>query len=260
MEMINANDNKVLLVSAKETFSIHGMEAKLSEIGFEGLYIPAKVDTLTGVYDMSDVIVYYMNEKTPIENKFVVYLKDLCLEKEKKLILIGRREEYDTVLKNMPEKCVDAWFERPLDMNRFLLTIKRQFHQMKMMNTRKIILILDDDVAYMQMIRDWLMDTYEIVMVNTGVKAIRWLSDNKADLVLLDYEMPVLNGPTFFEMLKSSVDSEMIPVMFLTGQKTRESVLTAMKLKPVDYLLKSITKGELREKLEHYFSIQKTMI
>ncbi len=192
-----------------------------------------------------------------ISRLWVVHLKDLCMEKEKKLILIGRREEYETVLKTMPSKCVNHWFERPLDMNKFLEAVTQQFQQMQMMATRKTILIVDDDVAYMQMVRDWLMDTYQIVMVNSGMKAIKWLSNNKADLVLLDYEMPVVNGPTFFEMLKSDEDSDMLPVIFLTGQQTKSSVLTAMKLKPVDYLLKSITKGELREKLECYFTIQK---
>lgn len=250
-------NGRVLLVSAKETFSIHGMETKLSEIGYEGVYIHATVEELTNKNEISNLIVYYMDEKIPIDSKFVVYLKDLCMEKEKKLILIGRREEYETVLKTMPSKCVNHWFERPLDMNKFLEAVTQQFQQMQMMATRKTILIVDDDVAYMQMVRDWLMDTYQIVMVNSGVKAIKWLSNNKADLVLLDYEMPVVNGPTFFEMLKSDEDSDMLPVIFLTGQQTKSSVLTAMKLKPVDYLLKSITKGELREKLECYFTIQK---
>ncbi len=251
------SENKVLLVSAKETFSIHGMESKLSEIGFEGVYVPADLDELTENFWISSLIVYYMDEKTPIENNFVVYLKDLCMEKEKSLILIGRREEYETVLRNMPEKCISLWFERPLDMNRFLDAVKQHFDEMMMLAMRKTILIVDDDVGYMQVIRDWLKDRYTVVMANSGVQAIKWLTKNRADLVLLDYEMPVVNGPTFFEMLKSEGDSEVIPVMFLTGQMTKSSVVTAMKLRPVDYLLKTITKSELREKLDTYFSIQK---
>jgi response regulator of citrate/malate metabolism len=52
-------------------------------------------------------------------------------------------------------------------------------------------------------------------------------------------------------------DSDVVPVMFLTGQSSTSSVLTAMKLRPVDYLLKKITRNELREKLEGYFGRQK---
>ena len=251
------NENAVLLVSNKETFSIHGMETKLLDVGYEGIYVPDNIEALTEEASNSDLLVYYMDEKMPIDTNFVVYLKDLCMEKEKSLILIGRKEEYEQVLKNMPKKCINVWFERPLNMNKFLETVKDLKNTMIEMARRKTILIVDDDVAYMQMIRDWLKDTYQIVMVNSGIKAIQWLTNNKADLVLLDYEMPVVNGPTFFEMLKSDTDSDVVPVMFLTGQTTKSSVLTAMKLKPVDYLLKIITKSELREKLANYFERQK---
>ncbi len=250
-------ENTVLLISNKETFSIHGMETKLSDMEYEGIYVPDSIEELAELEWKSDLLVYYMDEKLPIDSNFVVYLKDLCMEKEKSLVLIGRKEEYEQVLKNMPEKCINAWFERPLDMNKFLQTVKNLKDSMIMMAMRKTVLIVDDDVAYMQMIRDWLKDTYQVVMVNSGVKAIQWLTNNKADLVLLDYEMPVVNGPTFFEMLKSDPESDVIPVMFLTGQMTKSSVVTAMKLRPVDYLLKSITKSELRDKLTHYFAKQK---
>ena len=75
--------------------------------------------------------------------------------------------------------------------------------------------------------------------------------------ILLDYQMPITNGPQIYEMLKSDVDTDEVPVMFLTGQQNRESVITAMKLKPADYLLKTIGKAELREKLDKYFEISK---
>ena len=112
----------------------------------------------------------------------------------------------------------------------------------------------------MQMIRDWLKDSYQVVMVNSGIKAIKWLTINKADLVLLDYQMPVTTGPQIFEMLKSDVDTDEVPVMFLTGQQNRDCVMTAMKLKPADYLLKTISKAELREKLDRYFQLQKARV
>ncbi len=252
-----SKNNRVLIVSAKETFSVHGMEAKLKEQGYDAVYVPVDMEDMTTQEGTSDLIVYYMDEKTPIDSKFVVYLKDLCMGKEKTLILIGAREEYDEVLKSMPTSCIREYFERPLDMNKFLDVVKEQLNTIMSKAARKTILIVDDDVSYMQMIRDWLKDTYQIVMVNSGVKALKWLTVNKADLVLLDYEMPVADGPTILEMMKSDTDSEVVPVMFLTGQTTKSSVLTAMKLRPVDYLLKSITRGELRDKLATYFATAK---
>ena len=73
------------------------------------------------------------------------------------------------------------------------------------------------------------------------------------DLVLLDYEMPVTNGPKVLEMLRSESDSGSIPVMFLTGKNDRDSVMSVLDLKPVDYLLKTIDKKSLKAKLDTFF-------
>ena len=247
----------VLIISSQETFSVHGMEVKLQEIGFTSVYVPLDIKALQEKEEISELVVYYMDETVADDPAFLVYLKDLCMEKEKGLILIGTKEEYNTVLKTVPLDCISAWFERPLDMKKFLDKVKSQFESMALQVLRKTVLIIDDDVAYMQTIREWLKDTYQVTMVDSGMKAIKWLANNKADIVLLDYEMPITNGPQILEMLKSDSDTDVIPVMFLTGQQSRESVMTAMKLKPVDYLLKSISKGQLKEKLDQYFQIQK---
>lgn len=249
--------NNVLIISSQEKFSVHGMEMKLNEIGFNSEYVPLEIKQLQQKSDTSDLIVYYMDDTVADDPAFLVFLKDLCMEKEKNLMLIGRKEEYEEVIKTVPLNCITAWFERPLDMKEFLEKVTEQFDKMLLQGMRKTILIVDDDVTYMQMIREWLKDSYQVIMVNSGMKAIKWLTTNKVDMVLLDYNMPVTNGPQIFEMLKSDVDTDEVPVMFLTGQQNKESVMTAMKLRPVDYLLKSISRNELKEKLDNYFEIQK---
>ncbi len=252
--------NSVVIISSQETFSVHGMEMKLNELGFESKYVPLDIKMLQKTEDSADLIVYYMDETVTDDPAFLVFLKDLCMEKDKGLILIGKKEEYEAVVKTVPLRCISAWFERPLDMKEFLDAVVDQFDKMLLQVMRKTILIVDDDVTYMQMVREWLKDTYQVVMVNSGIKAIKWLTINKADLVLLDYQMPVTSGPQILEMLKSDVDTDEVPVMFLTGQQSRESVMTAMRLRPADYLLKSISKSELKEKLDNYFTIQKARI
>ena len=253
----NKNRESVVIISSQETFSVHGMEMKLEEIGCPTKYIPVDMKKLQEGTEDCELIIYYMDETVSDNPSFLVYLKDLCMEKEKNLILIGKQEEYNEAIKTIPGKCITAWFERPLVMKKLLDAVTDQFSQMMEQKARKVILIVDDDVAYMQMIRDWLKDSYQVVMANTGIKAIRWLTTNKADLILLDYQMPITNGPQIFEMLKSDTETDELPIMFLTGQKSRESVMTAMKLKPTDYILKSIGKDALRAKLDQYFAIQK---
>ena len=66
--------------------------------------------------------------------------------------------------------------------------------------------------------------------------------------------MPVANGPQILEMLREDLDNASIPVMFLTGKSDRDSVLSVVSLQPVDYLLKTIDKTTLKEKLKNFFA------
>jgi CheY-like chemotaxis protein len=92
-----------------------------------------------------------------------------------------------------------------------------------------------------------------VAVVSSGLQALKWLGKNKADLILLDYEMPVTSGPQVLEMLRSDHDTRDIPVMFLTGRGDKESVMQVLKLKPEGYLLKNIERHELLEKIGSFF-------
>ncbi|MBP5311145.1 MAG: response regulator, partial [Lachnospiraceae bacterium] len=90
-------------------------------------------------------------------------------------------------------------------------------------------------------------------MANSGLQAIKWLGKNKADLILLDHEMPVTTGPQVLEMLRSDEETKNIPVIFLTGKGDKESVMAVVALKPEGYFLKTIEKDELLAKLNDFF-------
>ena len=84
-----------------------------------------------------------------------------------------------------------------------------------------------------------------------------YIADNKPDLILLDYEMPVTSGPQVLEMIRSETKTDTIPVIFLTGKGDRESVLKVLALKPDGYLLKSMDKAALLKSLEEFFEKKK---
>ena len=81
-----------------------------------------------------------------------------------------------------------------------------------------------------------------------------YIADNKPDLILLDYEMPVTSGPQVLEMIRSETKVDSIPVIFLTGKGDRESVMKVLALKPDGYLLKSAAPGELVEAINTVMS------
>ena len=86
------------------------------------------------------------------------------------------------------------------------------------------------------------------------MQAISFLFKNQVDIILLDYEMPVVDGPQVFQMLRSEDITKDIPVVFLTGVSTKEGVQRVMELKPDGYILKSTTKEDLLSYLEKKLS------
>ncbi len=244
---------KVLIVSTAETFLVKGLASKMSEIGVEVNYATTKIKSIREFADDSDYFILYMDESVKELADVMVFLNDICTEKEKKIILIGTRIEHEAVMMNLNGKNVLEWFERPLDMNVFIQKMQDYMDAAAVEARKKVILIVDDDVTYMRMIADWLKGTYRIGIANSGAQAIAWLAKNDADLVLLDYEMPITAGPQVLEMLRNEASTSSIPVMFLTGKGDRQSIMNVLSLRPADYLLKTIDRKTLLQKLERYF-------
>ena len=69
--------------------------------------------------------------------------------------------------------------------------------------------------------------------------------------------MPVTSGPQVLEMLRSDPETRKIPVIFLTGKSDKDSVMSVVSLKPEGYLLKTIDKKELLDKLDEYFILNR---
>ena len=250
-------DRKVLIVSKTETFTIKGLRMKLKGISVATDFSNLMLNTLEDKLDFANLIILYTDVDIGKETDSLIYIKDYCLEKNKELIVIGTKLEYETVCKYTSLDLIVAFFERPLEMEKLLDLVDEYLSAESQDARKKSILVVDDDVQYMNMIRDWLKDNYRVSMANSGMNAITWLANNNADLVLLDYEMPVTPGPKVLEMMKSEPETASIPVMFLTGNNDKESIVKVLSLKPVDYLLKAIDKKGLKEKIDNYFLSKK---
>lgn len=110
---------------------------------------------------------------------------------------------------------------------------------------RKRILIVDDDANYRQFIREWLKESYDVSMANGGDQAVKMLMAKPVDLILLDYEMPVVSGPLTLSRIRRLPHAKDIPVIFLTGRDDENCVREVLSLRPAGYLLKNVTRGEL---------------
>lgn len=115
---------------------------------------------------------------------------------------------------------------------------------------RRHILIVDDDSTMLRTIKEQLHEQYEVATAISGRIALKFLERKSTDLILLDYDMPVENGPMVLEELRRNPATKDIPVLFLTGVTERDKIHQALALKPQGYLLKPIEHGELLAAIE----------
>ena len=119
------------------------------------------------------------------------------------------------------------------------------------------ILVVDDSITIQQGMKELLSEDYDVTLAQSGMSAIRSITLDRPDLVLLDYEMPVCDGRQVLEMIRSESELIDLPVIFLTGRTDQESVKKVIALKPAGYLSKYLKPADIKKKIDAYFESQK---
>lgn len=119
------------------------------------------------------------------------------------------------------------------------------------------VLVVDDSKTIRCYISDMLKADYDVAQAESGIAAIRTITLNKPDLILLDYEMPICDGRQTLEMLRSDANYADVSVIFLTGRGDPESVKKVMSLKPAGYLLKNRNPESIKKEVDNFFQKKK---
>ena len=124
-------------------------------------------------------------------------------------------------------------------------------------NTRDIIVIVDDDMTNLTVARRSLSDSYDVFVVPSGEKLFSILGKVVPDLILLDIEMPVMDGYAVLEILKSNELTEKIPVIFLTAKIDPDSEIKGLNLGAVDYITKPFSHELLKKRIDLHIVFEK---
>ena len=251
--MFNSSGRKVMIVGDRESFLTRTLIKKLSDSRYEPSFVKADVDSIAAAWDNADIITYYIESPELMKRVVFHYLQDRLSESDKRILLIGEKDALDLAKEYIRPVYIEKTYLRPLQAEEFISDLEKFSGKTAEQDSKPMILIVDDDPMYLSVIRDWLRNSYRVQMANSGLQAIKWLGSNKADLILLDYEMPVTSGPQVLEMLRSETETASIPVFFLTGKGDRDSVMQVMSLKPQNYLLKTIEREKLLAVLRDFF-------
>ena len=250
-------EKKAMMIRSGASFMVNAIQKNLEEAGYDILPVDATVAAVNDNRRETDILILYLGDFVSEASELLVYLKDLCTEDDKLLILVGNPTELATVEETIPSALATARFERPFDIKRLIDELDHIVQVNDENSRKKSILLVDDDNTFLQTVTNWLSGTYRITPVTSGAHAMMYIADNRPDLILLDYEMPVISGPQVLEMIRSETKVDSIPVIFLTGKGDRESVMKVLELKPDGYLLKTTDKAALLKSLEDFFEKRK---
>lgn len=120
-------------------------------------------------------------------------------------------------------------------------------------NGKKRILAVDDTAIVLTRIFDALQNDYEVITVNSGVRALKYLEQERPDLILLDIQMAQKDGIETLREIREREDRADIPVIMLTGVEDKDIVLKSAKLGICDYILKPFSSEDLLKRIQRSF-------
>ena len=91
------------------------------------------------------------------------------------------------------------------------------------------VLIVDDVGTNLAIAEEQLKDDFDVCLSSSGEEALQWLNTLRFDAVLMDYEMPGLNGIQTVEEMNKLPGCNKIPVIFLSGAKAKEIMAQAQE-------------------------------
>jgi len=119
------------------------------------------------------------------------------------------------------------------------------------------ILIVDDDQQVSQLISCILSEeNYHIEIANSGNEALYHNKLKSFDLILLDINMPGLNGYDLCSQLKGSYETKEIPIIFLTGNSLPENIVKGLKCGAIDYITKPFNSSELAARIKNHLQMK----
>ena len=120
----------------------------------------------------------------------------------------------------------------------------------------KLILVVDDSTTNLFIARNMLSEDYQVITLSSAEKMFAILKKVKPDLILLDIEMPEMDGFEALKLLKADAEKSSIPVIFLTVMNDPEIEARGLGLGAMDFLYKPLSKSTLLERIKPHVTKQ----
>ncbi|GAB6391096.1 MAG: response regulator [Treponematales bacterium] len=113
------------------------------------------------------------------------------------------------------------------------------------------VILAVDDMPIQGVVVKGCLPNYKVFTAKSAKEALDFLGNAFADLVLLDIEMPEMNGIEMFGKMRETPDFRSIPVVFVTSAAEKERVRTVLVMGAKDFIVKPFTPANLQEKVRN---------
>ena len=250
-------EKSVLFIVEKKSMIANALITGLEQAGFRVEQVKPNVTGISrvgGGENCPDIWLLFIQDTGSKLTDVLSYIRDQVDEHHVRFFVIGTDDELENYLKDYPKTELRGTFTRPFRTDEVVDRLAMEHMNVERLAQSKRILVVDDDATMLRTMKDMLSGRYRVYTANSGMSAIQMLVNTEVDLILLDYEMPVIKGPQILEMIRSETHTKDIPVMFLTSKNDRQSIIDVMSLNPVNYLLKSLPQSEILDKIADFFT------
>lgn len=244
----------ILIVTEKNSLFVRSAMEQFTELEYNVVVEELEVQKISKLKDPFEALILYMESDGQDKTQDIVYLRDKAVEEDIPIFYMG--DEAESLKKLIPDHVLQHVFPRPIDIKQVVQKID-EYIKSYGRHVKKKILVVDDSGAMLRNIKGWLENDYQVILANSGAMAIKYLATNRPDLVLLDYEMPVVDGRQVLEMIRTETEFSDVPVIFLTSKNDKESILKVMALKPEGYLLKTMEPDRIVQEIHNFFEKRK---
>ncbi len=202
----------------------------------------------------SELLLYYPSGDDDHIRVVSTMLTEMCRDDDKTLCLAGDPLDIETARDIHDSDYITAVYPRPINLNKMAADMSCYYDIKNGNNRTRTVLVIDDDPDFLHIMEKWLSDTYNVDCSHSGASALAYLDNKRPDVILLDYEMPGMNGDMVMQRIRSNPSNDRIPIIFLTGKNDKDCVMKILENKPDGYLLKSMPHDALLDALDRFFA------
>jgi class 3 adenylate cyclase len=121
---------------------------------------------------------------------------------------------------------------------------------------KKFVILVDDNPTNLKIGKHVLSEKYRVATFPSAEKLLSALENNHPEIILLDIDMPDMNGYEAIKILKSKLETKNIPVIFLTGKTESDDELEGLSLGAIDYITKPFNPALLLKRIEVHLLLE----